>query len=126
MRRANRGLLTAVFAIMAAFGVLASDDRSEQPPSQLRNTLSWATDSEVDVFGFYVYRATEHEQAFSRLNENPLPARGGPDIGARYQYEDVTIQPGLRYRYYINQLDNSGREERLTPVLASRPKYPGP
>ncbi len=124
VRRGCRPLLALALAGLALAAGAGHAAQAGPEPGPLLNTIRWTTDSEVDVYGFYVYRAPEQGGEFARLNGAPLPALGGADSGASYSYEDRDIAPGTRYRYYVGKLENDGSEERLTGVLTSNAKYP--
>ncbi len=89
-----------------------------------RNTLRWSTASEVDNFGFDVYRAESEEGPFVRLNDSPIPGAGTSDVPTYYEYVDDTIAPGLEYFYYIESISIDGEREKFTPTYRAAPKIP--
>jgi hypothetical protein len=54
------------------------------------NTLRWTTASEVDNFGFDVYRSDEEEGPFVRLTASPISGAGTTDLTTKYAFEDST------------------------------------
>ncbi len=68
--------------------------------------VRWATVSELDVKGFYVYRATSEEGTRTKLNDDLVPsAMPGSPTGADYKYDDETAQPGVKYYYWLEGID---------------------
>ena len=67
-------------------------DESESPPP-LSNTIRWSTASEVENFGYDVYRGLAEEGPFERITEDPIPGAGTTDTPSRYSFVDDTIAP---------------------------------
>lgn len=89
----------------------------EEKPSK---TLKWATASEVDNFGYDVYRSESEEGPFDRLTEDPIQGAGTTDEPSYYQYVDTTIDPQKDYYYYVESISIHGVRERFTPVQKVR------
>ncbi len=98
----------------------AADDTKE--PAKLKNTVRWTTASEVDNFGFDVYRAEKEEGPFKRLTKQPIPGSGTSDTPSSYKWVDDTIKPDQEYFYYVESISMSGTRERFTPVFRAPPK----
>ena len=88
------------------------------------NTLRWKTASEVDNFGFEIYRSTDEEGPFERMTREPLPGAGTTDEPQSYVFVDDTIDPTRGYYYYIESISMAGVRERFSPVLHIGPKAP--
>jgi hypothetical protein len=88
------------------------------------NTVRWSTASEVDNFGYDVYRATSADGPFERLTRDPIPGAGTTDLPQRYSYVDDSIDPHQAYYYYVESISLSGERERFTPVIRAKPKLP--
>lgn len=88
------------------------------------NTLRWTTASEVDNFGFDIYRATEEEGPFERITEQPIAGAGTTDEPQSYVWVDDTIDPSHGYHYYIESISMAGVRERFSPVVYIGPKEP--
>jgi hypothetical protein len=86
------------------------------------NTIKWATASEVDNFGYDIYRAEAADGPFERLTEEPIEGAGTTDEVSRYEFEDHTIDPLKTYYYYIESISMEGVRERFTPVGEKKPK----
>ncbi len=77
--------------------------------------LSWQPDSEEDLRGYIVYRATAGEtlvwQRISGVQPLPSPT-----------YRDASIAPGVAYLYAVSAIDQTGHEsERSAPAQESAP-----
>ncbi len=107
---------------------LSAPATSEAVPEQtakksaLSNTLRWQTASEVDNFGFDVYRSDHEEGPFVRLTETPIPGSGTSDVPTKYEFSDDSIEPNKAYYYYVESISIGGERERFTPVFRSKPK----
>jgi hypothetical protein len=101
------------------FGFVFPVKAQQEPRASgtLRNIVRWSTASEVDNFGFDVYRA-EHEQGpFERITQQPVPGAGTSDEPARYEYTDESIKPDTQYYYYVESISMSGMREKFTPTF---------
>ncbi len=90
----------------------------------LSNTLRWSTASEVDNFGFDVYRALSEEGPFERLTVDPIPGAGTIDTPSLYSYVDDTIEPETTYYYYVESISLQGVREQFTPIIKGAAKQP--
>ena len=95
-------------------------------PSALSNTLKWSTASEVENFGYDVYRADTEDGPWVRINEKPIPGAGTLDEPSYYQYVDSTIDPTRPYFYYVESISLKGVREKFTPVIKAPAKRPAP
>ena len=89
-----------------------------------RNVIRWATASEVDNFGYDVYRSEREEGPFERITSDPITGAGTTDEPSEYHYEDRTIDPHKRYYYYVESISMHGDRQRFTPVYGAKPKLP--
>jgi hypothetical protein len=94
----------------------------EEPP--LSNTLRWSTASEVDNFGFDVYRGPSEEGPFERLTADPIPGAGTTDTPSQYSYVDSGIEPDTTYYYYVESISLQGVREQFTPIIQAAAKRP--
>ena len=95
-------------------------------PGPLANTLKWSTASEVENFGYDVYRADAEEGPWARINTKPIPGAGTKDEPTYYQYMDTNIDPTRGYFYYVESISLKGVREKFTPVIKAKPKRPLP
>ncbi|MEO8274988.1 MAG: hypothetical protein ABI639_02145 [Thermoanaerobaculia bacterium] len=91
-----------------------------------RNTIRWSTASEVDSFGFDVFRGEAEAGPFVRLNAKPIAGAGTSDESHSYAFVDDTIDPAKEYFYYVESISLSGDREKFTPVNRARAKVPAP
>ncbi len=96
----------------------------EEPAEPYSNTVRWSTASEVDNFGYDVYRATVEEGPFERITTDPVAGAGTTDVPQRYSYVDTAIDPHQTYYYYVESISFGGVRERFTPVIKAKAKLP--
>ena len=95
-------------------------------PAPLSNTLKWSTASEVENFGYDVYRSEKEDGPFVRINAKPIAGAGTLDEPRFYQYVDTDIDPTKGYFYYVESISLKGVREKFTPVIKAKPKRPLP
>ena len=101
----------------------SSDSAPAEEP--LVNRLKWTTATEVDNFGFDLYRSTSEDGPFERINSELVPGAGTVDEPSHYVYVDDTIDPTLDYYYYIESISIDGVRERFSPIMRAPAKKPG-
>jgi len=89
-----------------------------------KNTLKWTTASEVNNFGYDIYRGAAEEGPFERITSDPLPGAGTTDEPTSYVFEDITIDPTQGYWYYIESISMTGVREQFSPTTYIGPKAP--
>lgn len=99
----------------------APSGETEKP---LFNRIRWTTASEVDNFGFDVYRAESEAGPFVRITPQPIAGGGTSDTPRSYEFVDSTIDPTKAYWYYVESISMGGERERFTPVQRVAPKRP--
>lgn len=99
----------------------APEDAPDEPPV---NTVKWTTASEVDNFGFDIYRALDEDGPFERITIEPLPGAGTIDEPQNYVFVDSEIDPGKDYFYYIESISLGGIRETFSPVIRAPAKRP--
>lgn len=98
-------------------------DQSAIPADQrIANTPKWTTASEVDNFGYDVYRGDKEEGPFVKLTANPILGAGTTDETHKYEFRDDTIDPCKGYWYYVESTSTGGVHEKFTPVFPAGPK----
>jgi len=95
-------------------------------PAPLANTLKWSTASEVENFGYDVYRADAEDGPWVRINTKPIAGAGTLDEPSYYQYVDTNIDPTKPYFYYVESISLKGVREKFTPVIKAPAKRPAP
>lgn len=121
LRRLTRlGIAVLGLLALASGPRLALGEERVSPP--LENAVTWSTATEVDNFGFDVYRATEADGPFTRLTAEPIAGAGTSDEPHDYRFVDATIAAGQVYYYYVESISMSGERERFTPIFAAPAK----
>lgn len=90
----------------------------------VRNTLKWTTASEVDNFGFDIYRSLAEDGPFERITSEPLAGAGTTDEPQSYVYVDEDIDSSKDYYYYIESISLGGVREIFSPVIRAPAKRP--
>lgn len=91
-------------------------------PEWLRNRIKWQTASEVDNFGYDIYRGLKEEGPFEKITVTPLPGHGTTDEPSQYEYYDEKIEEGVEYWYYVESISIQGDREKFTPVFKAKAK----
>jgi hypothetical protein len=104
----------------------ATAEPTPAPTPPYRNTVRWSTASEVDNFGYDVYRGTSKDGPFERLTRDPIPGAGTTDEPQKYSFVDDKIDPYETYYYYVEAISLAGLRERFTPIIQSKPKLQRP
>ena len=94
----------------------------EEDENELQNTLKWTTASEVENFGFDIYRALSEEGSFERITHDPIAGAGTIDEPQAYVYKDYKIKAGVDYYYYIESISLAGVREIFSPVIRAPAK----
>lgn len=105
-----------------AGGEAADPSHRAESTAPLENTLRWKTASEVDNFGFDVYRGPSPDGPFERITAEPIPGAGTTDEPQYYVFVDDTIEAGRPYWYFVESISMMGARERFTPVFEAKAK----
>lgn len=81
--------------------------------------VRWTTASELENYGYHVYRGPTENGPFERLTGEPILGAGTSDVPHSYRFEDTTAVPGEVYYYYVESISTSGQTRRFTPVQRS-------
>ena len=98
------------------------EESGEAEAKELKNTLKWTTASEVENFGFDIFRSTSEDGTFECMTLEPLAGAGTVDEPQSYVWHDTTIEPGVDYYYYIESISLAGVRERFSPIIKSPAK----
>jgi hypothetical protein len=91
----------------------------------LANILKWSTASEVDIFGFDIYRSVDEDGEFERINDDPIPGAGTTDEPQYYVFIDDSIEPDQGYYYYIESVTVDEVREQFSPIVYVPPEDQG-
>jgi len=98
------------------------DQSAIEAGQRIANTPKWSTASELENFGFDVYRGDTEEGEFTRLTESPIQGAGTSDEPHSYSYRDDSIDPCKDYWYYVEAISTSGGREKFTPTFRAPAK----
>lgn len=99
-------------------------DKTESAEEPLVNRLKWSTASEVDNFGFDIYRGTSEDGPFERITTRPIQGAGTVDEPRYYEFVDEAIDPGVDYYYYVESISVDGIRETFSPIIRAPAKRP--
>ena len=98
-------------------------DQSARPAEErIANTPKWSTASELENFGFDVYRGDSEEGPFERLTASPILGAGTSDEPHQYSFRDDSIDACKDYWYYVEAISTSGAREKFTPTFRAPAK----
>jgi len=125
-------LVVLVTAVACTSSAPTQTPPPETPPGEtavedgkpFKNTIKWSTASEVDNFGYDIYRSESEDGPFERINTEIVEGAGTTDEVSRYEFVDDTIDPHTTYYYYVESISMSGVRERFTPIAKTPPKTP--
>ncbi|MCE9584357.1 MAG: fibronectin type III domain-containing protein, partial [Planctomycetes bacterium] len=80
-------------------------------------SLTWDTNSEGDLAGYYVYRAATVGGSFLRITSSVV---GSP------AYSDIGLTNDTPYFYKVMAVDSSTNESTLSSAAGATPRYPTP
>jgi hypothetical protein len=89
-------------------------------PDQQGILLEWETASEVGSIGFNLYRATTPDGfeggTAVQLNDQLIKGTGDPIQGGQYSFLDEEVAPGVRYYYWLEEVEAGGDTNPFGPV----------
>ncbi|MEO6323204.1 MAG: hypothetical protein ABIT01_19830 [Thermoanaerobaculia bacterium] len=135
--RRSMGLLLATLGLgLAIEGTALADEKGVKAPAATpvsttptpaakppvdspdpKITLKWSTASEVDNYGYFVFRGEDEKGPFQVLNERAIPGAGNSEVPRDYRYEDHAVTMGKTYFYYLESVSTMGAKEKFSPVL---------
>lgn len=116
--------------IFISFNVFAHEKMNDQCGEQskivkeqrLFNKIKWTTASELNNFGYDIYRADTKEGEYSVINEDMIEGAGTTVDSTKYEFHDDSIDPCKRYFYYIESIAEDGTKEAFSPKFQSKLK----
>jgi hypothetical protein len=82
--------------------------------SQVR--VEWVTKTEIDNVGFNLYRSTEREGTYQKLNSSLIPGLISSAVGKRYTFMDANVVKGRLYYYKLEDIDLRGTKTMHGPI----------
>ncbi len=101
----------------------SGQDESADEPSY-STTLRWVTSSELENYGFDVYRSESEDGPFTRITERPVAGAGTTDEASHYSYVDGDIDPYKPYYYYVESISMDNEREKFTPIIKVEASLP--
>ncbi len=81
--------------------------------------INWTTESEVDNFGFRLYRSSSNSFAgATQIHEEPTAVSGGTGPGASYSYTDTVPADGMYY-YWLEDVETGGATAVHGPITVN-------
>jgi hypothetical protein len=85
--------------------------------------IAWQTSSEVQTLGFHLWRSTTGNRLDAmQITEMLIAAQGSANSGADYYYADMTIQQGIHYTYWLQEVRLDGTTQDVGMV---QPQFSG-
>jgi subtilisin family serine protease len=87
------------------------------------NVIKWTTATETNNLGFNLYRSRTKDGKKIKINKDlisTLVPPGSP-FGADYRYRDGGARPGVRYFYWLEDVDLDGQTQMYGPVKVRVP-----
>ncbi len=78
--------------------------------------VQWQTKTEVDNLGFNLYRSTERDGTYTKLNSSLIPGLLSSVKGKRYSFTDANVTKGKLYYYKLEDTDLNGKKTVHGPV----------
>ncbi len=82
-------------------------------------TLQWTTETEIELFGWRIFRSERYDNGFQRLNEQIVPGYGTSFVRHDYEYIDSSVENGELYFYSLESVDLDGEMDRSYVVAAN-------
>lgn len=103
-----------VFFLALLLGLAAPWILAQEAP---KVTLRWKAADASGNYGYLVYRSASRLGPYLRINAQIVPT---PQDGAKeheYVFEDLNVEPGATYYYYLDTIDTAGVKKRFSGVL---------
>lgn len=71
-------------------------------------TITWTTESELDIIGFNLYRADTIDGEFEKINNELIPPAADPFVGGDHAFVDENVIRGKAYYYQLETVDRNG------------------
>ena len=86
--------------------------------------LAWETGSEINTFGFVLYRGTSPVRTDAvAVNPTIIPALGWDNGGAAYTFVDETAQAGVGYYYWLQEVEQNDKRNDHGPISVGGPGF---
>jgi uncharacterized repeat protein (TIGR01451 family) len=90
------------------------------PEGESSLRIEWVTGAETNSWGFHLWRSEGGNRADAiRITPSLILATGGSGQGARYNYVDPDVRPGIRYTYWLQEVETGGATPEYGPITGS-------
>ena len=79
-------------------------------------TISWETESELDIIGFNLLRSESEDGPYEKINPELIPPANDPNVGGEHTYVDHDVVNGVTYFYILETIDRLGNSSKSDPV----------
>jgi len=79
-------------------------------------TISWETESELDIIGFNLLRSESEDGPYEKINPELIPPANDPNVGGEHTYVDHDVVNGVTYFYILETIDRQGNSSKSDPV----------
>lgn len=86
-------------------------------------TIRWKNETELDNYGFNVFRAEEKDGTYTKINKDIIPGAGTTSTPKEYVYVDQPLEIGRIYYYYVESVSFAGAKEKIFPPVKVVVKY---
>jgi hypothetical protein len=81
--------------------------------------VRWTTGAELNTWGFHLYRSADGNRASAvRVTPNIILGRGNGSSGASYSWVDTSVEAGVRYTYWLQEVELNGTIAEYGPSTA--------
>jgi len=78
--------------------------------------LNWTTGTEIDNLGYFIVRSTDLESNYELVNTKIISSTSNGTSGSEYTFNDVNVNPGTIYYYWLISVDVNGVYNLYGPV----------
>jgi hypothetical protein len=79
--------------------------------------IEWVTGVEIESWGFHLWRSEAGSRTdATRITPALILATGGANQGARYSFIDRDVRPGVRYTYWLQEIEVNGTTIEYGPI----------
>jgi uncharacterized repeat protein (TIGR01451 family) len=82
--------------------------------------VRWETSAELNTWGFELYRSADGRREHAERVTPQLILGSGRAQGAAYSWTDTTAEVGVRYSYWLREVEVSGASNEYGPASAAR------
>ena len=84
--------------------------------------VKWTTESEIDNAGFNIYRSTEENGEYIKINDSLISAQGSSAQGASYELIDMVVKNRKTYYYKLEDIDLNGKST-MHGLVSATPRW---